>query len=255
VVAEAFAGSEEAFSRQMTERGRALGLTNTTFMNASGWPHPEHLMTVRDLARLAEILIEDYPEYYSFFAEREFVFSDIRQYSRNPLLGRFPGADGLKTGYTDDAGYGVTASASRDGRRLIMVIAGLDAARQRAGEAERLLEYGFREFKNYRLFEAGQVIDSADIWLGEPGIVPLIVEQEVHLSLTRAGRQKLEAKVVYDGPIPAPVQSGSTIAHLELTAPDFEPRRLPLVAGAEIEAVGLLGRFTSALGYLIWGSS
>ncbi|MGH6901057.1 MAG: D-alanyl-D-alanine carboxypeptidase family protein [Geminicoccaceae bacterium] len=255
VVAEALGGTVEAFSEQMTRRGRELGLTNSTFKNASGWPDPEHLMSVRDLARLATIIIENHPEYYGIFAEKEFTYSDIRQYTRNPLLYRDLGADGLKTGHTNEAGYGLAASAVRDGRRLVMVISGLERPPDRAREAERLLEHGFRDFKNYQLFARGDSVDHADVWLGSTGTVPLVVQEDVWVSLTPEGRRDLEVKVIYDGPIPAPVADGSQLARLEIVAPGLEPRQVPLVAGEAVQAASMFGRVSSALEYLIWGPS
>ena len=255
VVAEALGGTEEAFSEQMTRRARELGLTHTTLKNASGWPDPEHLMTARDLARLATIIIENYPQYYPIFAEKEFTFSNIRQYARNPLLHQEIGADGLKTGHTEQAGYGLTASAVRDGRRLVLVLAGLERPGDRARESAALLDYGFRNFKNYQLFANGDAADQADVWLGSTGSVPLIVQEDIWVSLTPEGRRDLEVKVVYDGPIPAPVADGSQVAELAIRAPGLEPRRVPLIAGATVQAAGMLDRMTSALGYLIWGPS
>jgi serine-type D-Ala-D-Ala carboxypeptidase (penicillin-binding protein 5/6) len=255
VVAEGLGGSEAAFAEQMTRRGRELGLTNSTFTNASGWPEPHHLMTARDLATLARILITDYPEYYGIFAEKEFTFSGIRQYARNPLLYGDSGADGLKTGHTNEAGYGLTASAVRDGRRLVMVLTGLRGPEDRARESERLMEYGFRQFRNYQLFASGDAVHQADVWLGAAGTVPLVIQEDVWISLTPEARRKLEVKVVYDGPIPAPVAGGSQVAELAITAPGLEPLRFPLVAAATVPAASVLHRMTNALGYLIWGSS
>jgi serine-type D-Ala-D-Ala carboxypeptidase (penicillin-binding protein 5/6) len=255
VVAEGLAGSEEAFAEQMTQRARELGLTHTTLKNASGWPDPEHLMSVRDLALLAQTLIERFPNYYTLYSEKEFTYNGIRQYSRNPLLHQELGADGLKTGYTDEAGYGLAASAVRDGRRLVMVLAGLERAGDRAREAERLLEYGFRQFKSYQLFSAGEAVGQAGVWLGSAPTVPLVLERDVVISLTPEARRELEVKVVYDGPIPAPVVKGAQVAELEIVAPGIEPRRLPLLASEEVRAAGLLSRASSALGYLIWGPS
>jgi D-alanyl-D-alanine carboxypeptidase (penicillin-binding protein 5/6) len=255
VVAEALGGTEEAFSDQMTRRARELGLTNSTFKNASGWPEPGHLMSARDLAKLAAIIIEVYPQYYKIFGEKEFTYSNIRQYTRNPLLYQEIGADGLKTGHTEEAGYGLTASAMRDGRRLVMVLAGLEGAGDRARESERLLDYGFRNFKNYQLFARGSAVDQADVWLGSTGTVPLIIQEDIWVSLTPEERRELEVKVVYDGPIPAPVADGSQVAELEITAPGLEARRIPLLAGATVQAASMFGRVTSAIGYLIWGPS
>jgi D-alanyl-D-alanine carboxypeptidase (penicillin-binding protein 5/6) len=255
VVAEALAGSEEAFAEQMTKRAHEIGLTNTRLKNASGWPDPEHLMSVRDLATLAQTIIRRFPNYYKLYSEKEFTYNGIRQYSRNPLLHLAVGADGLKTGYTDEAGYGLTASAVRDGRRLVMVLAGLERPGDRAREAERLLEYGYQQFKSYQLFAAGEAVGQAGVWLGREPTVPLVLDQDVVISLTPEGRRDLEVKVVYDGPVPAPVVKGAQIAELEIMAPGIEPRRLPLVASEEVRAAGLLSRVTSALGYLIWGPS
>jgi D-alanyl-D-alanine carboxypeptidase (penicillin-binding protein 5/6) len=255
VVAEALAGSEDEFARQMTERAHELGLTHTNLKNASGWPDPEHVMSVRDLAMLATMLIKRFPDFYPLYSEREFTYNGIRQYSRNPLLHSDPSADGLKTGYTEQAGYGLVGSAVRDDRRLLLVMAGLDSARQRGEEAERMLEYGYNQFRNYRLFSTGEAVDTANVWLGDDTTVPLVLQEDVVVSLTAEGRRKLAVKVIYDGPIPAPVATGSPLAELEITAPGIEPRRLPLVAGEEVRSANLFGRVSSALGYLIWGPS
>jgi serine-type D-Ala-D-Ala carboxypeptidase (penicillin-binding protein 5/6) len=255
VVAEAFGGTEEAFADMMTERAHELGLTSSTFKNASGWPDPGHLMTVRDLALLAQIVIEQFPEYYPIFGQKEYTYNGIRQHSRNPLLYRDSGVDGLKTGHTENAGYGLTASAVRDGRRLVFVLAGLERAGQRAREAERLLEFGYREFKNYQLFSAGQTVEQANVWLGSRNSIPLVLREDVVLSLSSEGRRGLAVKVAYDGPIPAPVVEGAELAELEIAAPGIEPKRLPLMAGQAVDAANLFGRVTSALGYLIWGPS
>jgi serine-type D-Ala-D-Ala carboxypeptidase (penicillin-binding protein 5/6) len=255
VVAEALGGTEEAFSEQMTRRGRELGLTHSTFKNASGWPDPDHLMSARDLAKLATIIIQQYPQYYKIFGEREFTYNNIRQHARNPLLHQDIGADGLKTGHTEEAGYGLTASAVRDGRRLVMVLAGLKGPKDRAREAASLLDYGYRNFKNYHLFARGDAVEQADVWLGNAGSVPLLVQEDVWVSLTADGRRDLRVKVVYDGPIPAPIANGSQLAELEITAPGLEPRRVPLLAGETVQAASMLGRMSSALGYLIWGPS
>jgi D-alanyl-D-alanine carboxypeptidase (penicillin-binding protein 5/6) len=255
VVAEALGGTEEAFSEQMTRRGRELGLTHSTFKNASGWPDPGHLMSARDLAKLATIIIEKYPQYYKIFGEKEFTFNNIRQHARNPLLYQDIGADGLKTGHTEEAGYGLTASAVRDGRRLVMVLAGLQGPKDRAREAERLLDYGYRNFKNYQLFTRGDAVAQADVWLGSAGSVPLLVAEDVWVSLSADGRRDLKVKVVYDGPIPAPVADGSEVAALDITASGLEPRRVPLIAGQGVQAAGMFGRVTNAIGYLIWGPS
>jgi D-alanyl-D-alanine carboxypeptidase (penicillin-binding protein 5/6) len=239
----------------MTRRAREVGLANSTFRNASGWPDPEHRMSVRDLALLAEMIIERYPEYYHYYSQEEFEYNGIRQRARNPLLGAGIGADGLKTGYTEDAGYGLVGSAVRDGRRLIMVITGLSSAAERARESERLLEYGFREFSLYPLFAAGDVVEEAEVWLGDAGTVPLVPERDVALALSREARRDLQVTVAYDSPVPAPVAAGTKVADLVVTAPGMEPIAVPLVAGRTVEGAGFVGRMTGALGYLLWGPS
>jgi D-alanyl-D-alanine carboxypeptidase (penicillin-binding protein 5/6) len=255
VVAEALAGSEQAFADMMNRRAVELGLANTHLMNSSGWPDPEHKMSVRDLATVAEILIERFPDYYGYFSEEKFEFNGIEQRSRNPLLRHDLGVDGLKTGYTNDAGYGLVASGVRDGRRLIAVAAGLDTPGGRAREGERLLEYGFRQFANYRLFDAGEPVVNADVWLGDQQSVPLVTREDVTVTLTREARRKLEVKLVYETPIPAPIRTGAELAHLVVSAPGLESRQVPLYAASDVRAANLFGRVQSALGYLIWGNN
>jgi D-alanyl-D-alanine carboxypeptidase (penicillin-binding protein 5/6) len=252
VVAEGLAGSEDAFAAQMTERARALGLRNSTFKNASGLPIPGHLMSVRDLANLARLLVEQFPEYYHYFGEHEFEFSKIKQQSRNSLLGHVRGADGMKTGFTDEAGYGITASAIRDGRRLVAVLTGMKTPKERAREAERMLDYGFEHFRSYRVVERGQVMEQASVWLGIKPVVPLLAGRDLTVTLTAEARKALSIKLVYDAPLPAPVSEGTAIGHIDVSAPGLA-HQVPLVAGATVGQAGLLGRVTSALEYLIFG--
>ena len=167
VIAEGLANDEAAFAREMTARAHELGLRNSTFRNATGWPDPEHLTTARDLALLAHLTIEHFPEYYRYYSEKEFTYNGIRQGNRNPLLYKDLGADGLKTGHTEASGYGLTASAKQGDRRLVLVLNGLGDVRQRASEAERLFSWGFREFDNYALFKTGEEVCTAEVWLGQ----------------------------------------------------------------------------------------
>jgi len=255
VVAEGLAGSEENFARDMTAKGKEIGLKNSTFINASGWPHPEHRMTARDLATLARRLIEDFPEYYPIFAEREFEFSDISQPNRNLLLGRLPGADGLKTGHTEESGYGLVASAIRDGRRLISVAAGLDSPDARARENERLLEYGFRRFRNYALMTKGEEIGHASVWLGTEPIVPLVVDRDVKISMTERARRELKVRLIFDSPVPAPVIMDDRLAHIRIEVPGVDVADIPVYAGADVDKADFVGRVTGALEYLIFGPS
>jgi len=256
VIAEALSGSEEAFAERLTRRGIEIGLTNTTLENATGWPHPAHLMSVRDLSTVARQIISRFPQYYQYYSQLEYEYNDINQHNRNPLLqAGIPGVDGMKTGYTREAGYGLVASAERTGRRLILVVAGLESAAQRRSESERLLEYGFRHFEEYRLFEPDTVVVEAPVWQGAEPTVPLIAGEVVGITLTRQARETLEVKVVYDSPVPAPVEAGRVIGQIEMTAAGMPTRITPLVAARPVERAGVWGRMTGTLEYLIWGIS
>jgi serine-type D-Ala-D-Ala carboxypeptidase (penicillin-binding protein 5/6) len=255
-MAEALAGSEAAFVDQMNEKAKALGLTNSHFANATGLDAPGHLMSVRDLATLARRIIQEFPEYYPIYSEREFSYANIRQPNRNPLLqAGVPGVDGLKTGFTDQSGYGLVSSAKRGDRRLILVIAGLPSVRVRGAEGERLLEYGFRSFDEYKLYDAGQTVRTVNVWLGAQPTVPLVAHETVAVTLPREARAGLAAKLVYDSPVPAPVAQGQVVGHVDVTAPGMDPFSVPLVAGAAVAQAGVLGRLTGVVGYLVGGAS
>ena len=253
VVAEGISGSEEAFAEAMTARARELGLASANFRNATGWPDPQHLISARDLARLAQTLVTEFPELYRMFAEREFEFNKINQRNRNPLLGRVPGADGLKTGHTNASGYGLTASAERDGRRLYLVLNGLKNSRERAREAERLIEWGFREFAAYPLLKKGETVETAAVWLGSPDRVPLVPDSDVVLSLKRQARSGLKASVKWMGPVVAPVAEGQQLAVLRLEAPGIQPVEHPLYAGTAVERIGFFGRIFERMRAMIFG--
>jgi len=255
VAAEGIAGTEDAFAAEMTVRGREIGLTNSTFRNATGWPHPEHRMTPRDLATLAKALIEGFPEYYHYFKELEFTHGGIRQMNRNPLLYKEMGADGLKTGHTQESGYGLTASAVRGKRRIILVANGLPSKKARSQEPERLMEWAFREFNNYALFTAGEMIEEAPVWLGEAARVPMIIENQVTLTLQRKLRRKMKVKVVYDGPVPAPVKKGDILGKIVVKVPGKDDLEVPLMAGADVAQLGLFGRLWSAVTTILLGES
>jgi D-alanyl-D-alanine carboxypeptidase (penicillin-binding protein 5/6) len=255
-MAEALAGSEEEFAREMNEKARKLGLTNSGFANSTGLDAPGHLMSVRDLALLAHRIIQDFPEYFKYYSEREFVYRDIKQQNRNPLLqANVPGVDGMKTGYTEQAGYGLVATAKRGDRRVITVLAGLGAISQRKTEGERLLEYGFREFQEYALFQGGETVVDARVWQGAEPTVPLVPAQTVGVTLSREARKGLVVKLRYDNPVGAPVAAGQPLGSLEISAPNVTTFTVPLVAGREVPRAGMVGRVTGAMGYLIWGAS
>ncbi len=253
VVAEALSGSEVAFADAMNRKARDLGLTDSNFVNATGWPADGHMMGPRDIAILARRIIEEFPEYYPYFAEKSFRYNKIKQGNRNPLLYRDTGADGLKTRYTRASGYGLAASAIRKGRRIVMVLTGLPSARKRSQEARRLLNWAFRSFRNYTLFARGAVVEQAGVWLGDEDTVPLVAESDIKISLPRGSRRGLKVKVVYEGPVPAPIEKGAQIAKLVIAAPEFRTVEVPLVAGAAVSRLGALGRVGAAIGHMIWG--
>ncbi|MEK9722666.1 MAG: D-alanyl-D-alanine carboxypeptidase family protein [Rhodospirillaceae bacterium] len=253
VVAEGLSGSEEAFAAEMTERGREIGLTGSTFRNATGWPNPEHLMTPRDLATLARTLIERFPAYYHYFKETEFTYGGIRQMNRNPLLYKEMGADGLKTGHTEESDYGLTASAMRGNRRLVLVVNGLESKKARSQEPERLIEWAFREFNNYALFKAGDMVEEAPVWLGKAPRVPLKVAQDVVMTFPRNNRRDMKVTAVYEGPIPAPIKKGDVVGKVVIAVPDEPAVSVPLVAAADVEQLGLFGRLWSAVTTILFG--
>ena len=255
VIAEGLGGSEEGFAEAMTSRARELGLEKSTFRNATGWPDPDHKMTARELALLTKHIIQDFPEYYPIFAEKEFTFSEIKQGNRNPLLYKNNGSDGLKTGHTEESGYGLVGSAKRGDRRIIVVVNGLENAKARSRESERLMEWAFREFNTYALFKAGDVVDNARVWLGHKDTVPLTLESDLTVTLNRAARKSMTVKVVYNEPIPAPIIKGTPVAQLVVTGPEMETLSVPLVANEDITRPGPFKRLTSAVEYLVFGPS
>lgn len=253
VVAEGLGGSEAAFAREMTERARALGMAGTEYRNASGWPDPDHYTTVRDLAILARATIRDFPEYYHYYSELKFTYSKITQGNRNPLLYKKMDADGLKTGHTEKTGYGMVGSALRDGVRVIAVTHGMTSVNQRSAQTERLIEWGFREWARYALFDGGETVAEAPVWMGDADTVPLIIEDPLVLSVMRKSRKNMKVKVVYQTAIPAPFSKGDVVAKLVVTAPDMEPVETPLLAGADVGERGMFGHFGAAVVYLVKG--
>ncbi len=255
VVAEGISGTESAFADELNELAKRLGMTNSIFRNASGWPDPEHRTTARDLAILAAATIRDFPEFYKYYGEKTFTYNGIKQSNRNPAIYRDIGADGLKTGHTEAAGYGLTASAERKGRRIILVINGLPSKKARSNESERLIDWAFRTFGNYKLFSAGEQVTEAEVWLGTQPRVPLVIEKELELTLNRGVRRDMKVSVVYQEPLPAPIRKGDTVAILKVELPDQENLEIPLVAGEDVNRLGLFSRWGASLKYILLGKS
>ncbi|MBL8660358.1 MAG: D-alanyl-D-alanine carboxypeptidase [Rhodospirillales bacterium] len=250
VVAEGISGTEEAFVQEMTKAAKNIGLRDSTFRNATGLPDSDHRMSARDLATLAYHMINDFPEFYHFYSEKEFQHNGIRQGNRNPLLYKSIGVDGLKTGHTENAGFCLVASAKQGERRLILVVGGLSSMQERSDESERILSWGFRQFDNYTLFKPGETVTSADVWLGQQETVPLVSADGVTVTLPRNVRQDMKVTANFDGPIPAPIRKGDRLAVLSVSAPDVETVQVPLVAGASVERLGMFGRLGVALAHL-----
>jgi D-alanyl-D-alanine carboxypeptidase (penicillin-binding protein 5/6) len=260
VLAEGIAGSEQAFAERMNDEAKRLGLTGSNFRNASGWPDPEHYMTARDLATLAIHLIKDDPEHYKYYSEKDYTYgtdekgTPIKQGNRNPLLYKNTGADGIKTGHTEVGGYGLTASAVRDGRRIVMVLNGMPSMKNRAEESERLLDWAYREFGTYQIAKAGQVMDKADVWLGEQESVQLVAPQDVFVTIPRRARQQMKVTTSFEAPVPAPVKKGTEVGKIVVTVPGMDAVEAPLVAESDVNKLGFTGRIAASISHLIWGS-
>lgn len=246
-LAEAIAGDEPTFGRIMTERVRGIGLTKSVFRNATGMPDPQQRVTARELALLADHIIKTYPELYKIFGQREFTWNKIRQQNRNPLLTMDIGADGLKTGNIDESGFGLIGSAVQNGQRLIVVVNGLKTARDRATEARKLLEWGFRAFEKRQLFAAGETVGEASVYGGEKGRVVLRSKSTVSLLLPRGSTERLAARIIYRGPLMVPVQEGAEVARLVVTRGDIKTLDLPLYAAESVQAGTLQSRALDAL--------
>jgi serine-type D-Ala-D-Ala carboxypeptidase (penicillin-binding protein 5/6) len=234
VLAEGIAGSEEAFVAMMNQRAQELGLTTARFRNVTGVDDPEHRISSADLARLARHLILNYPEFYETYSRREFTFNRRTQQNRNPLLGTFPGADGVKTGHTAGSGYGLIGSAVRDGQRRIIVFNGLPTMATRNSEAQRLMRSAFADYALRTIATAGEQVGEAQVRLGSRRSVPLIAQDDIIIGGERGAQQNLTAHVVYDGPLAPPIREGDIVARLVIEGPNFERQEYPLAAGRRV---------------------
>ena len=249
VVAEGLAGTEEAFARLMNERARVIGLTDSTFVNSSGWPHPDHRMSMADLGKLSTRLIEEFPTYYEYFALQEYEFdgrapSNTR--NRNPLLGLGIGADGLKTGHTQEAGYGLAGSAVQGDRRIVFVITGLDSQAARAEESERILSWAFRQFVQRTVAEKGTKFADVPVHMGASRTVPLVAAEDMSLLVPALVRDNLAAEVVFEAPVRAPISAGQQLGTLRIDLPELGLRELPLTAEHDVPMGGFLPRVRTA---------
>ena len=255
VIAENMAGSESAFAQRMTERAHELGAKNATFRNATGLPDPEHRMSVRDLSVIARHIINDFPEYYKYYSIPEFTWNKITQRNRNPLLKDYPGADGMKTGYTKEAGYGLVGSAERDGRRLIMVIAGLKSLPERRAEAQNLLDWGFRQFRSVDVYAKGDRVGQARVWGGTRRNVPLLAAANVRVALTAAEQELAEVKLAYNGPLMAPVQAGTEVGKVRFIVDGITVADVPVVTADAVAAENSMwSRALDSVFIMIFGS-
>ncbi len=254
VVAENIAGSEPEFAALMNETAEKIGLKHAHFENATGLPHPDHKVSVEDLALLARHIIKEFPEFYPLFSQKEFTFNGIRQGNRNPLLYSLKGADGLKTGHTSEAGFCLTGSAVRNGRRLIEVMAGLESNKQRAEETESLMTWGFANYDNYKFFTKNQIMAEVPVWYGAAKTVTAVVPEDIVKTIKKSGKSKYAAKIIYDKPLKAPVLQGDKIGELFITYEGETTDKIPLVAKDSVAKVGPFSRFLANLKYFVFGN-
>ncbi len=261
VAAEGIAGSEEQFVTEMNAAAKAMNLTNTQFMNTSGWPQEGHYSTARDLAALGLRIINDHPESYKIYGEKEFTFGTdskgrpIKQGNRNPLLYSDMGCDGIKTGHTDDGGHGIVASFKDMGQRYIMVINGLKTMQARANDAKMILAWAKQNFINKQLYKAGDIVEkAAPVWLGVKETVPLVVTDDVSVLLPRTEQSKVDIKIHFDSPLQAPLKKGDIVGKVTILAPSTQ-HEVALAAGEDVEKVNFLTRFFRSITYLLWGKA
>lgn len=254
VAAENIAGSEEDFAAQMNIKAKRMGLNNSSFVNATGLPDPEQRMSMEDLALLAKAIIDDFPEFYHLFSEKYFTYNGIRQGNRNPLLYSMPYADGMKTGHTEEAGFSLTATAKRGDRRLIEVMAGMKSNKERSEEAEKLMNWGFREFDNYHVLEKGQVAATVPVWFGTESEVDLLVNEDLIRTIARSDVLNTKLTAVYDKPVAAPVEAGQQLGVVRVEVPNMETIEVPLVAAKSVSELGFFGRIRENLKYLLFGA-
>ena len=253
VLAEGLSGSEGAFSDSLNENAKKLGMDSSNFLNASGWPDPEHYTTARDLSKVTIATIQNFPKYYHFYSQKTFTYAGIKQNNRNPALYKDIGADGLKTGHTAAAGYGLAASAIRNGRRLVLILNGLKTSRQRSLESERILDWGYRVFSNYKLFKPRQIVTHAKVWMGDKSRVGLVLDKGLVMSLRKNIVDKINIKAVFNEPVPAPISKGDQIGKLLVSVPGKNQLEIPMYASQGVTKLGWFYRIGAAISYILWG--
>ena len=259
VMAEGISGTEDSFTDEMNFWAKKIGMTDTNFRNSTGWPDSELTTTAKDLNTMATELIrrfpaDKYPELFPIFAKKVFTYNKIKQPNRNPLMYGSLGVDGLKTGHTKESGYGLVGSANREGQRVVMVLNGINSIKERATESRRLMELMFREFKTYKFYDEGQVVDQANVWLGKAAKVDLILSEPLHMLLAYQERQNLKLSVQWLDPIPAPIEKGDKLGTLIVDISGKKLKKLPLYAGQDVLALGFFDRVSAAVKYLIFGA-
>ena len=253
VLAEGLSGTEENMVDEMNEKAVEIGLTNSNFQNVTGWPHEDHYMSLKDIAYLSKLIITNFFEYYYLFAINEFTYNNIKQFNRNKLVS-LDGFDGLKTGRTSQSGYGIVASAKRENRRIVSVVNGLNSEKERINETKKLVNWSFREFVNYDLYKSGDSIQFAKVWLGKESFVPLVLNEDLSVTIKKKNSDKFKIKLVYEIPIVSPVKKGDKLAELQLIEGD-NVKIKNIYSGKDIDKVSRFYRSFSIINYLLFGVS
>jgi len=253
VLAEGLSGTEENMVDEMNEKAVEIGLTNSNFQNVTGWPHEDHYMSLKDIAYLSKLIITNFFEYYYLFAINEFTYNNIKQFNRNKLIS-LDGFDGLKTGRTSQSGYGIVASAKRENRRIVSVVNGLNSEKERINETKKLVNWSFREFVNYDLYKSGDSIQFAKVWLGKESFVPLVLNEDLSVTIKKKNLDKFKIKLVYETPIVSPVKKGDKLAELQLIEGDNVEIK-NIYSGKDVDKVSRFYRSFSIINYLLFGVS
>lgn len=253
VLAEGLAGTESVFSDAMTRKAKELGMENSNFVNASGWPDDNHYSTCHDLATLAIAMVRDHPDLYKYYSELEYTYNGIKQGNRNPLLYKNIGADGIKTGHTEAAGYGLMGSAVRDGRRVVMVLNGMASMQERADESTRLMEWALASFQNKQVVSAGMKVADAPVIMGMEKSVPLIVDKDLKITMPKMSQSTIKSQAIFKGPLEAPIMKGDEVGVLRVSAPNMREIELPILAGKDVVRLGFFPGLVEKAKRVIFG--